>query len=40
MGFQAHETAVVDDGCKIGEGTRIWHFSHIMSGAIIGSGCN
>lgn len=40
MSFQAHETAVVDDGCEIGDGTRIWHFSHIMSGAIIGSGCN
>ena len=39
-GFFAHETAVVDDGCKIGKGTRIWHFSHIMSGAILGENCN
>ena len=39
-GFFAHETAVVDDGCKIGKGTRIWHFSHIMSGARLGENCN
>lgn len=38
--FFAHETAVVDDGCKIGKGSRIWHFSHIMSGAILGENCN
>ena len=37
--YQAHETAVVDPGCSIGEGTRIWHFSHIMSGCSIGRGC-
>ena len=29
--FFAHETALVDEGCSIGNGTRIWHFSHIMS---------
>lgn len=39
-GFFAHETAVVDDGCEIGNGTRIWHFSHIMSGARLGDNCN
>ncbi len=39
-GFFAHETAVIDDGCRIGEGTRIWHFSHIMRGAVIGKRCN
>ena len=39
-GFFAHETAVIDDGCEIGKGTRIWHFSHIMSGAILGKNCN
>jgi UDP-2-acetamido-3-amino-2,3-dideoxy-glucuronate N-acetyltransferase len=39
-GYFAHETAVVDDGCKIGKGTRIWHFSHIMSGAVLGDNCN
>lgn len=40
ISYQAHETAVIDDGCSIGEGTRIWHFSHIMSGAVIGKDCN
>ena len=40
MNYKAHETAVVDDGAKIGEGTAIWHFSHIMSGVIIGKNCN
>ncbi|MCC8133733.1 MAG: N-acetyltransferase [Tannerellaceae bacterium] len=35
-----HETAIVDPDCQIGEGTRIWHFSHIMSGCIIGKQCN
>ena len=39
-GFFAHETAVVDDGCEIGKGTRIWHFSHVMSGARLGENCN
>ena len=39
-GYFAHETAVVDDGCEIGKGTRIWHFSHIMSGAKLGENCN
>lgn len=34
-----HETAWVDDGASIGEGTRIWHFCHIMPGAVIGAGC-
>lgn len=38
--FFAHETAVIDAGCKIGKGTRIWHFSHIMKGAEIGEDCN
>jgi UDP-2-acetamido-3-amino-2,3-dideoxy-glucuronate N-acetyltransferase len=38
--YFAHETAVVDEGCEIGEGTNIWHFSHIMPGSKIGSGCN
>lgn len=39
MSFFAHNTVELDDGCKIGEGTKIWHFSHIMSSAIIGKGC-
>lgn len=38
--YQAHPTAVIDPGCTIGEGTRIWHFSHIMSGCRIGDECN
>lgn len=38
--YFAHETAVIDSGCKIGEGTKIWHFSHIMSGCTIGNKCN
>lgn len=38
--YFAHETAVIDEGCKIGKGTRIWHFSHIMSDSEIGESCN
>ena len=38
--FFAHPTAVVDDGCTIGAGTRIWHFSHIMTECVIGDNCN
>ena len=38
--YQAHPTSGIDPGCHIGEGTRIWHFSHIMSGCIIGRECN
>ena len=38
--YFVHETAVVDPDCLIGEGTKIWHFSHIMSGCIIGRNCN
>lgn len=40
MNYFAHQTAVIDDGCEIGEGTRIWHFSHIMTGCRIGNNCN
>ena len=36
----AHETAVVDEGCEIGDGSKIWHFSHIMEGCRIGKRCN
>jgi UDP-2-acetamido-3-amino-2,3-dideoxy-glucuronate N-acetyltransferase len=38
--YFAHETAIVDDGCKIGKGTKIWHFSHIMTGSELGENCN
>lgn len=38
--YFAHETAVIDDGCVIGEGTKIWHFSHVMSDCTIGERCN
>lgn len=38
--FFKHETAIVDEGCQIGEGTKIWHFSHIMPGCKIGEKCN
>ena len=38
--FYAHETAIIDEGCKIGKGTKIWHFSHIMSNCNIGEKCN
>ncbi|MFT4779935.1 MAG: UDP-2-acetamido-3-amino-2,3-dideoxy-glucuronate N-acetyltransferase [Flavobacteriales bacterium] len=40
MAYFAHETAVIDDGCTIGEGSKIWHFSHIMSKAVLGKECN
>lgn len=38
--YFAHQTAVIDDECQIGEGTSVWHFSHIMTGSIIGAKCN
>jgi len=38
--YFAHETAVIDEGCEIGNGTKIWHFSHVMPGARIGEQCN
>jgi UDP-2-acetamido-3-amino-2,3-dideoxy-glucuronate N-acetyltransferase len=38
--FYAHPTAVIDEGCEIGQGTKIWHFSHIMSNCRIGENCN
>lgn len=40
LSYKAHESAFVDEGCEIGEGTRIWHFSHIMPGCKIGMNCN
>ena len=38
--YQVHESSYVDEGCQIGDGTRIWHFCHIMAGAVIGERCN
>ena len=38
--YSAHPTAIIDEGCEIGENVRIWHFSHIMPGCRIGKGCN
>ena len=39
-GFYVHPSSIIDDDCQIGEGTKIWHFSHVMSGAVIGNNCN
>ena len=38
--FKAHETAVIDEGCVIGDGSKIWHFSHLMTGCTLGENCN
>jgi len=38
--YFSHETAVIDEGCQIGEGTKIWHFSHIMPNCVLGKKCN
>lgn len=40
MDYFVHETAVIDEGCEIGKGSKIWHFSHIMQNAVIGEECN
>jgi len=40
MPYTAHPSAVIDEGCTIGDGTRIWHFCHIMPGCTIGANCN
>ena len=40
MEYKAHPTAVIDEGCEIGRGTSIWHFSHIMPECKIGENCN
>ncbi len=40
MEYFAHETAVIDEGCIIGKGTKIWHFSHVMPNCKIGENCN
>ena len=38
--YFSHDTAVIDEGCSIGSGTKIWHFSHIMAGSVVGENCN
>ena len=38
--YTAHSSAVIDEGCTIGKGTKIWHFSHIMPGCTLGENCN
>ncbi len=40
MEYFAHETAVIDDNCNIGAGTKIWHFSHVMNNCTMGENCN
>lgn len=40
MDYFVHETAVIDAGCSIGKGTKVWHFCHLMSDCVIGEGCN
>ena len=40
LDYFVHQTACIDQGAVIGEGTKIWHFSHIMTGAVIGKNCN
>ncbi len=40
MNYFVHETAVVDDGCNIGDGTKVWHYSHVQSGTTIGEKCS
>jgi len=39
-GYRAHPSATIDPGCTIGDGTSIWHYSHVMPGATIGRGCS
>src|SRR3989344_2996831 len=40
MDYFAHSSAFIDEGCKIGKGTKIWHFSHIMPNCVLGENCN
>ncbi|HWR33728.1 MAG TPA: acyltransferase [Chitinophagaceae bacterium] len=40
MNYYSHPTAVIDGGCSIGDGTKVWHFSHLMPGCVIGNNCN
>ncbi|GAA4379256.1 acyltransferase [Hymenobacter koreensis] len=38
--YYAHPTAILDEGCRVGAGTRIWHFCHVSAGAELGEGCS
>ena len=38
--FYAHETAIVDDGAQLGNGTKVWHFAHVFKGAVVGENCS
>jgi UDP-2-acetamido-3-amino-2,3-dideoxy-glucuronate N-acetyltransferase len=40
LNYYSHPTAIIDENCIIGEGTKIWHFSHVMSGCTMGKNCN
>ncbi len=40
MKYFAHDSAIIDENCQIGEDTKIWHFSHLMSNCVIGNNCN
>ena len=40
INYWSHESAIIDDGATLGEGTKVWHFSHVCSGATIGQGCS
>ena len=40
MNYFAHPTAVIDEGCTVGNNTKIWHFSHLMQGCTLGNNCN
>ena len=40
MNYYVHESAIIDDGCEIGDGTKVWHFSHLISGCKIGKNCS
>jgi UDP-2-acetamido-3-amino-2,3-dideoxy-glucuronate N-acetyltransferase len=40
MGYFSHETAIIDAGCQIGNGTKIWHFTHVMPNCTMGENCN
>ncbi len=40
MSYFSHKSAIIDNGCNIGNGTKIWHFSHVMENCVIGEDCN